>query len=213
MRKRLNCARVRTKFPQHLRNLLRPGAGRNLSRKHLVLTVAAAASLLAVFAPAVAGAETPATGTTAVVHIEEVKGALKFVAPATVTQGDQLEIVNETDPKKVGPHTFSLVTKGSIPKTPSARKNCFTPKHICLSISIWHGFNPKTEKISINPAEAGPEGWSTPGSTTKKGDSWFTGEKKGGYFSQQVTAAPQTLYFMCAIHPWMHGQITVLPAS
>jgi hypothetical protein len=192
---------------------LRARAERNLLRKHLVLAVAAVAALLAAFAPAVANAETPATGNTAVVHIEEVKGALKFVAPATVTQGDQLEVVNETDPHKVGPHTFSLVTKGSIPKTPSARKSCFTPKHICLSISIWHGFNQKTEKISINPAEAGPEGWSTPGSTTKKGDSWFTGEKKGGSFSQQVTAAPQTLYFMCAIHPWMHGQITVLPAS
>jgi plastocyanin len=192
---------------------LRARAERNLLRKHLVLAVAAVASLLAAFAPAAANAETPATGNTAVVHIEEVKGALKFVAPATVTQGDQLEVVNETDPHKVGPHTFSLVTKGSIPKTPSARKSCFTPKHICLSISIWHGFNPKTEKISINPAEAGPPGWSTPGSTTKKGDSWFTGEKKGSSFSQQVTAAPQTLYFMCAIHPWMHGQITVLPAS
>ena len=182
-------------------------------KKHLVLAVASIASLFAVFAPAVAGAETPATDTTAVVHIEEVKGALKFVAPATVTQGDQLEIVNETDPKKVGPHTFAMVTKGSIPKTAGARKSCFTPKHICLSIAKWHGFSPKTEKISINPAKAGPEGWSTPGSTTKKGDSWFTGEKKGASFSQQVTAAPQTIYFMCAIHPWMHGQITVLPAS
>jgi hypothetical protein len=192
---------------------LRHGAGRNLLRKHLALAVAAAASLLAVFAPAVAGAETPATGTTAVVHIEEVKGALKFVAPATVTQGDQLEIVNETNPKKVGPHTFSLVTKGSLPQTPSARKSCFTPKHICFSVAEWQGFNPKTEKISINPAKAGAEGWSTPGSTTKKGDSWFSGEKKGATFSQQVTAAPTTLYFMCAIHPWMHGQITVLPAS
>jgi plastocyanin len=183
-------------------------------RKHLVLAVSAAAALLAVSAPALAGAETPATGTSAVVHIEEVKGALKFVAPATVIQGDELEVINETNPKKVGPHTFSLVTKGSVPQTPSARKNCFTPKHICLSISKWHGFNPKTEKISINPAKAGPEGWSTPGSTTKKGDSWFTGEaKEGTSFSQAVTAAPGTIYFMCAIHPWMHGQVTVLPAS
>jgi hypothetical protein len=212
----LNWREPRTIFLQHLRNLLRFRAERNLLRKHLVLAFAAAAALLAVFAPGLAGAETPATGTTAVVHIEEVKGALKFVAPATVVQGDQLEIVNETDPKKVGPHTFSLVTKGSVPKTPSARKNCFTPKHICLSISKWHGFNPKTEKITINPAEAGPKGWSTPGSTTKKGDSWFTGEKKGASFSQQVTADPATtptVYFMCAIHPWMHGQITVLPAG
>ena len=84
-------------------------------------------------------------------------------------QGDELKIVNETNPKKVGPHTFSLVTKGSLPKTPKARKNCFTPKHICLSIAQWHGFNPKTEQITINPAKAGLPGWSTMGSTTQEG--------------------------------------------
>jgi hypothetical protein len=190
------------------------GAERILLRKHLVLATMAAAALLAVFAPTLAAAETPVATTTAVVHIEEVKGTLKFVAPATVKQGEQLEIVNETDPKKVGPHTFSLVTPGSVPKTPNARKNCFTPKHICMSIAKWHGFNPKTQKISVNPAKAGPEGWSTLGSTSKKGDSWFSGEKKGGHFSQEVSSsAPSTIYFMCAIHPWMHGQISVLPAS
>jgi hypothetical protein len=182
-------------------------------RKHLLVAVAAAAAVaFAAFGPGLAGAAP--TGTTDTISIQEVKGALKFVAPATVKQGDQLEIVNETDPKKVGPHTFSLVTTGSVPKTPSARKSCFTPKHICMSIAKWHGFNPKTEKITINPAEAGPEGWSTLGSTSKKGDSWFSGEKPGGHFSQEVsTSAPSTLYFICAIHPWMHGKVSVLPAS
>jgi hypothetical protein len=182
-------------------------------RKHLVLAAAAVAALLAVFAPTLAGAETTVTGTTDTIYIKEEKGALKFVSPASVKQGDQLEIVNETNPKKVGPHTFSLVTPGSVPKTSSARKNCFTPKHICMSIAKWHGFNPKTEQITINPAKAGAEGWSTLGSTSKKGDSWFTGEKPGGHFSQEVSSsAPSTIYFVCAIHPWMHGQVSVLPA-
>ncbi|HEX4670086.1 MAG TPA: hypothetical protein VH275_08965 [Solirubrobacterales bacterium] len=190
-------------------------------RKQLVLAVAATAAMLVLVGPGLAaGAETPpSTGTTATIYIQGSEGGkggpLRFVAPQTVTQGDELKIVNETDPKKVGPHTFSLVTKGSLPKTPSARKNCFTPKHICLSISQWHGFNPKTEKIAINPAKAGPEGWSTLGSTTKKGDSWFT-EKKGDSLTQQVTADPattSTLYFVCAIHPWMQGSVKVLPAG
>jgi plastocyanin len=187
---------------------------RNPLKKHLVLAISVTAALLAVFAPSLAGAETPATGTTDTIYIKEVKGALKFVAPTSVHQGDALEILSETDPKKVGPHTFSLVTKGSLPKTPGARKSCFTPKHICMSIAKWHGFNPKTEKITINPAEAGPAGWSTEGSNTKTGDSWFTGEKKTPVsFTQQVTAEPGTLYFMCAIHPWMQGKTTVLPAG
>jgi plastocyanin len=183
-------------------------------KKHLVFVVATAAALiLASFGPAVAGAAVAPTGVTDTVSIKDEKGALKFVAPATVHQGDELNIVNETDPKKVGPHTFSLVTKGSLPKTAKARKSCFTPKHICMSIAKWHGFNPKTEQITINPAKAGAAGWSTMGDNAKKGDSWFTGEKKGTSFSQQVTAEPGTIYFMCAIHPWMQGKTTVLPAG
>jgi hypothetical protein len=185
----------------------------------LVLAVPAAAIAVIAGSSSLAGAaETtvtvPETGTTDVIKIELTKGKLKFVAPETVAYGDELEVENTTNPKQVGPHTFSLVTKGSIPKTANARKNCFTPKHICLAIAQWHGFNPKNEKITINPAKAGPEGWSTMGNATgKKGDSWFTGEKKNASFTQQVTAEPgTTLYFQCAVHPWMHGQVTVTPA-
>jgi hypothetical protein len=182
----------------------------------LAIAVPAAVLATVVGSSSLAGAAgtVAETGVTDQIKIELTGGKLKFVAPPTVGYGDQLEIVNETNPKQVGPHTFSLVTKGSIPKTANARKNCFTPKHICLAIAEWHGFNPKTERISKNPAKAGPEGWSTMGNATgKKGDSWFTGEKKGSSFTQQVTAAPgTTLYFQCAVHPWMHGKVTVTPA-
>jgi hypothetical protein len=139
---------------------------------------------------------------------------LAFEGPESVFEGEQLEVLNETNPHQVGPHTFSLVKKSTLPKTKAAQKSCFTPKHICMSIAKWHGFNPKTEKISINPVQAGPKGWSTMGNNSgKKGDSWFTGEtKKGTHFSQEVTAkAGTTLYFMCAVHPWMQGSVKVLP--
>lgn len=147
------------------------------------------------------------------VHIVFEKGQLKFVAPETVDQGDYLEIVNETNPKQVGPHTFSLVTKGAQPKTAKQRQICFTPGHICKAVAGWHGV--KGEGLpTINPVNAGPEGWSTMGSLHKKGDSWFTGEKPGASFVQQVTASSgTTLYFMCAIHPWMHGKIKILPTG
>ena len=181
-----------------------------LSRRARLRALALAVSATAVLAvPGAAAAATP-TGVTDVISMELAKGKLKFVGPESVTVGDQLEIVNKTNPKQVGPHTFSLVTKGSLPKTPKARKGCFTPKHICLSVATWHGFNPKTEKITKNPAKAGPAGWSTMGSVTKKGDSWFSGESKGGHFSQEVTAAAgTTLYYMCAVHPWMQGKVNV----
>ena len=137
---------------------------------------------------------------------------LHFAAPKTIVAGEELEILNRTDPHKVGPHTFSLVTKGSLPKTRKARQRCFTPKHICMSIARWHGF--KRDKVTINPAEAGLEGWDTMGNLKKKGDSWFTGEKHRTSFTQKVTAAAgTTITFMCAVHPWMQGSIEVLPPA
>jgi plastocyanin len=174
------------------------------------LAASAATLVIAIGGSGIAIAATP-TGITQKVDIELSKGKLKFVGPASVTVGDQLVIVNDTNPKQVGPHTFSLVTKSSLPKTPKARKNCFTPKHICLAVAIWHGFNPKSEEITKNPAKAGPAGWSTAGTATgKKGDSWFT-EKKAETFSQEVTAAAgTTLYYMCAVHPSMQGKVNVV---
>ncbi len=181
-------------------------------KKHFVLALAATAAV-AVLGTGSAAALTPATPAT--VYAKEVKGALKFVAPASVHQGEDLTFLSETNPKKVGPHTFSLVTEGVLPKTKNARKNCFTPKHICMSVAKWHGFNPKTERISINPVEAGPDGWSTLGNNSKEGDSWFSGETKAGTsITQPVTADPATtptLHFFCAIHPWMQAKTTVLP--
>jgi len=181
----------------------------------LALAVPAAALTVVLGSSGLAGAaETTIapTGNTDVITMSLEKGKLKFVAPETVTVGDQLQVLNKTNPKQVGPHTFSLVTKGSVPKTPKAQKSCFTPKKICLAIAKWHGFNPKTEKITTPLVKAGPAGWSTMGDATgKKGDSWFTGEKKAGTsVTQLVTAeAGTTLYFICAVHPFMHGQVKV----
>ena len=189
---------------------------RRASTRTLILAFPVLALLVVFAGTGAAGAETAPTGKTDTIYIREGKGfSLKFVGPKTVTQGDTLKIVNTTDPHRVGPHTFSLVTPGSVAKTKSARQNCFTPKHICLAIAKWHGFNPKTEKISINPAKAGEPGWDTAGDATgKKGDSWFA-EKKGGSFEQIVSAdtsaGPTVLTFVCAVHPWMHGQVEVLP--
>lgn len=153
-------------------------------------------------------------GPTNTVYIKSGKGGLRFEAPKTIAEGQELEVLNQTNPKQVGPHTFSLVTKGSIPKTPKARQICFTPKHICMAIAHWHGTS-GNGPVTKNPVKAGAEGWDTLGSVSKTGDSWFTGEKKTGTsIVQKVTAAAgTTIYFMCAIHPWMHGQIEVLPPA
>ena len=179
-------------------------------RAALAIAVGLTASL--VLAPALAsGADAVDPAHTVVIT---TKGGLRFEAPKTIVAGEDLEVLNTTNPKQVGPHTFSLVTKGSIPKTPKARQTCFTPKHICMAIAHWHGTN-GNGPVTKNPTKAGAAGWDTLGSVTKTGDSWFTGEKKSGTsIVQPVTAAAgTTIYFMCAIHPFMHGSIEVLPPA
>jgi hypothetical protein len=150
------------------------------------------------------------TGATVTIQVVEAGGKLKFVGPATVAEGDELEVVNTTNPLKVGPVTFSLVRPGHLPKTRSAQARCFTPGHICWSIAEWQGVG-GDGLPTINPVEAGLPGWDTPGTTTSAGDSWFSGLKPGTSIAQEVTAkAPRRLWFMDAIHPFVRGTIKVV---
>ncbi len=194
---------------------------RAVSARAGILAAAAVLAALCASATALAGpypssgsASSETSGPT--VYIKDGKQGLRFVAPKTIVNGENLTVLNTTNPHKVGPHTFSLVEQSVIPKTAKERQLCFTPGHICKAIAGWHGVKgngPPKE----NPAEAGEEGWSTLGNLTTKGDSWFTGEKPKTSITQRVNegalAGPTKIYFMCAIHPWMHGSITVLPGG
>jgi hypothetical protein len=152
----------------------------------------------------------PSTGKTVTIKIAEVGGRLRFVGPATVAVGDELEVVNTTNPQQVGPFTFSLGRPGYLPKTRHAQAECFTPNHICWAIAEWQGTHGEGVP-TVNPAEAGLPGWDTPGTTTSPGDSWFTGLKAGTHFAQEVTAKAGTrLWFMDAIHPSLRGTIKVV---
>jgi hypothetical protein len=175
--------------------------------------VAVLGLLAALVVPSLAGAETPAAipgehVTTLEIKMEGKK--MGFFGPSTVHEGEKLRIVDDTMPSMVGPHTFSLVTKGSLPKTAKQRKECFTPGKICMGIAHWYGL--KGEELPKEPLiEAGAEGWDTMGTYSKKGDSYFFG-KKGASIEQIVSAkAGTTLYFMCAVHAFMQGSIKVLP--
>ena len=190
-----------------------------MERAVVVLLLAAALSvaLLAAFAGGGAAAAEPAppttpqpTGKTVKIRIVEAGGKLKFVGPPTVAEGDELEILNTTNPLKVGPFTFSLVRPGYLPRTRHAQAECFTPGHICWAVAEWQGVHGEGVP-TINPSEAGLPGWDTPGAPGVPGDSWFTGVKPGTHFAQEVTAkAGRRLWFMCAIHPWVRGTIKVV---
>ncbi len=189
-----------------------------------VVAAVATALALAAFVPTFATGAPPPVGVTpppgATVDTVFIKGGfhpgnlLRFVAPATAHTGDYLQVINKTKPHQVGPHTFSLVTQSSIPKTHHGRKVCFTKGHICKAIAKWHGAK-GNGPVTENPTIAGGPGWDTLGSLTVKGDSWFTTNKPNTSIVQQLnvntTAGPTRIYFQCAIHPFMHGSIEVLP--
>ena len=153
------------------------------------------------------------TGPTATVYIKGGEGGPRFVAPSTVTAGEELRVVEQANPRRVGPDTFSLVAASLTPAIPRARQLCFTKGHICRAIGAWHGVTgdgPPT----VNPVEAGADGWDTEGTLSERGDSWFTGKRRGASIVQPVTAsAGTTIHFISALHPWMQGSIFVLPAE
>jgi hypothetical protein len=129
---------------------------------------------------------------------------LRFVAPRAIHTHDKLKIINQTDPSKVGPHTFSLVKQSFIPQTNKEIKDCQKSGHICRHVFHWH------KNGKVNPVDVGRHGWDVEGTLNRKGDSWFTTEQPGAHFRQRVAGdAPAKLTFMCAIHPWMHGTIIV----
>jgi hypothetical protein len=175
-----------------------------------IAAVAAATTATAAFSTTLASGEPPPPGATvADVFIKpKPNGLPKFVGPATVPNGAYLQVTNQTNGAVVGPHTFSLVTQGVIPKTKPARKNCFVPGHICFRIAAWH--QALSGPVGLNPVEVGAPGWDTAGNLNKKGDSWFTGGKIGNSFAQQVSApAGTTLNYFCAVHPFMKGSVQV----
>ncbi len=189
-----------------------------------LLTAATAFAVLCVSTSALAAApyappgdpSAPQASAANTVYIKADKKGLRFVAPKTIVAGEELSIVNQSNPRQVGPHTFSLVTKSSLPKTAKARQLCFTPEHICKAIADWHGVK-GNGPVKINPVEAGNPGWDTLGNLRRDGDSWFTGNKPGTSFSQPVSVdasgGPSRIYFICAIHSFMQGSINVLPGG
>jgi hypothetical protein len=123
----------------------------------------------------------------------------------TVRSGGTLHIVNGDGAE--GPHTFTVVAKKDLPKTPAQVFNC----KICKKLGQAHGADPNS---TAPPAFAFLEngvGQATPPNVDRPGDSGITGSgKKGESIDLKVTAKKgKTLYFVCLLHPWMQAEVKV----
>jgi hypothetical protein len=131
-----------------------------------------------------------------------------FKAPKRISAGQKLTIVNKTSAKKIGPHTFTLVRKGLLPKTPKQIKKCANGNtRLCKNIAKAHKFTPP-ETINKPNVDVGKRGWDK--SFGKRGDSWFTPDKGTSETRKVRARAGKTLYFLCAVHPFMQGKIKVV---
>ena len=166
-------------------------------------------TVIGVGASATAADDSPKAKTVVIDMLQDGK-QLYFEGPKSVAAGDVLKIKNSTDPRKAGPHTFSLVARKDIPTEPAEIKKCGKKlAAICGAIVEWHDVNLQTGEFGINPVEAGEEGWDTEGTLKRTGDSWAS-VKKNETFKQNVTAeAGTTLNYFCAVHPDMSGKIKV----
>ena len=146
----------------------------------------------------------------AVITAEKEGKKLFFEGPKTVERGQVLKFKSKTDLRKVGPHTLSLATPNTFPKTREEIKECAKEgTGICGAIFGWHEVDPETFEVGVKTVEAGKPGWDAEGNLKREGDSSYL-EREGSSFKQKVTAKEgTTLSYICVVHPNMQGKIKV----
>ena len=122
-----------------------------------------------------------------------------------VKSGGTIHVVNNVADE--GPHTFTVVKEKDLPKTAAQMQKC----RICNTLAQAHGADPNSNAPPKFQYLENGVGQATPPNVDKPGDSGVTGSgKKGESIDFTVTAKKgTTLYFICLIHPWMQGKVTV----
>jgi plastocyanin len=125
----------------------------------------------------------------------------------SVRSGDTVTWVNRVDQIVAEPHTITIADKDALPETIEELFACGGPGTACEPASghVDDQFNPIPGKEVLN---AGPPG------LNQKGDSLLLAAPEAGRptptISATVSAPPGAkLVYLCAIHPWMQGEIDV----
>jgi len=127
--------------------------------------------------------------------------------PGTVTikSGDTLTF-KFSDKKSMEPHTITIVKQSDLPTNGQQVENC----KACQRLASGHLKSPKAPPDQHNPIVHWTLNQGKPGFDTV-GDS-IAIQEPGMHKSNAVkvtAAAGTTLYFLCAVHPWMQGKIVV----
>lgn len=183
-----------------------------MSRRKLVAGIATAAiATVGVTVSGVASADDAQDKLGAPTIRMIIDGGPQFDGPSTIGVGQNLRIVNETNPEDIGPHFFTIANKGDIPSTRKEFRQCYKlKKKMCERLIDEHKVNLENFKVKKQLVKNGDPGWDKQFADQSNGDSWYT-EQENEEVTQVVSAkAGKRLTYFCVIHPGMKDSIKVL---
>jgi plastocyanin len=126
-------------------------------------------------------------------------------SPGTITVRSGEMLTFEFGDREDDPHTLTVVKKSDLPRTADEAENCGA----CQRYATGHLKHPNAPPDDSNPIVHWVLNKGNPGLDTV-GDSVAIQSGPHRRISIQVTARPgTTLYFLCAVHPWMQGKLVV----
>ena len=164
-----------------------------MPRRITVLLVAVAGLCLVAAAPAAAAKRVVIRGGEVFKAGHYVKDNQRFTPrTTTVRSGEKVTVRDRSTARS--PHTLSIVRKRDLPDSFQCA--------VCEQLFVAHEANEETGDVGQPLVNAGAPGFNRPG------DSIFV--PPGGRVSFRVTADDgRNLNFLCAVHPWMQGQLRV----
>jgi hypothetical protein len=173
------------------------------SRKGIAAVAAVAVLGGSALAVGVAGAQGPGVKQLRVVGGVKLKQGVsitddqRFAARnLEVRSGQTVRLRNRA--RTQDPHTLSVVRRRDLPRTAAAAFRC----EACGPFFVAHQADEETGEVGMPLVNVGDEGFDRPG------DSIFFGPGQTVRFD--VTAdRGRTLYYLCALHPWMQGKFRV----
>ena len=123
----------------------------------------------------------------------------------------RLKIKNNTNPRQVGPHTFSLVREETSRQSKERSRTApASSRGSAARSSSGTRSTCRPARSARTRSRSASRAGTARATCKRKGDSWVS-ERKGQSFKRKVTATPRarrSTYF-CAVHPEMQGEIKV----
>ena len=141
-----------------------------------------------------------------------IKDNQHFQTPAKnkVKAGATVKVVNKTQGE---PHTLTFTTKALVPKSFDVNQGLMT------NLLTAHQVDPNNEEappgvFTVDDGQPLADGatWEVNSpftDTSAAGDSAFIAPGQNGPSFKVTAAKGSTLYFFCAVHPWMSGKLKV----